>query len=97
MDHKSVYAGIIFFGLLYTPVEIVLGIIMNIISRKFEYEADRWSAETYQQPDSLIDALKKLSSNNLSNLSPHPLFVFLNYSHPTLMDRINAINKTRNV
>ena len=97
MEHKSVYAGIIFFGLLYTPVEIVLGIIMNVISRKFEYEADRWSAETYQKPDSLIDALKKLSSNNLSNLSPHPLFVFLNYSHPTLMDRMNAINKTRNV
>ncbi|MFQ5707070.1 MAG: M48 family metallopeptidase [bacterium] len=87
----SVYAGLIFFGLLYTPVELILAIFMQIFSRKNEYEADRFAAETTRDPDSMINALKKLSVHNLSNLTPHPLCVFLHYSHPPILARIDAI------
>jgi STE24 endopeptidase len=99
MKQESIYAGLLFFGLLYTPIELVLSIVMQMISRKHEYDADRFAAETVDEPDNLIDALKKLSATNLSNLTPHPFFVFLNYSHPPLMHRIQAIQdmKQRNV
>jgi STE24 endopeptidase len=91
MDKISIYAGLIFFGLLYTPVELVLSIVMNAISRKHEYEADRFAAETTPDPQNLIDSLKKLTTTNLSNLTPHPFYVFLNYSHPPILQRIKAI------
>jgi len=91
MEEASIYAGLLFFGLLYTPIELVLGIIMQIFSRKNEYEADRFAAETIDTPISLVEALKKLSATNLSNLTPHPFYVFLNYSHPPLLQRILAI------
>lgn len=93
MEQQSVYAGLLFFGLLYTPVELLLSIVLQIFSRKNEYEADRFAAETIKEPNSLVDALKKLSSSNLSNLTPHPFFVFLNYSHPPLLQRVQAIQK----
>jgi len=64
---------------------------MQMLSRKNEYEADRFAAETVDDPCSLVDALKKLSATNLSNLTPHPFYVFLNYSHPPLLQRIQAI------
>ena len=82
MEQPSIYAGLIFFGLLYTPVEMVLSIALQIISRRNEYEADRFAVETTTEPKSFVDALKKLTAENLSNLTPHPLYVFLNYSHP---------------
>jgi STE24 endopeptidase len=91
MDQSSIYAGLLFFGLLYTPVELILSIIMQIISRRHEYEADRFAAETAGDPVNMITALKKLSAANLSNLTPHPFYVFLNYSHPPLRERIKAI------
>jgi len=91
MEEESIYAGLLFFGLLYTPVELILSIIMQIFSRKNEYEADRFAADTIDTPLSLIEALKKLSATNLSNLTPHPFYVFLNYSHPPLLQRILAI------
>jgi STE24 endopeptidase len=91
MDDTSIYAGLLFFGLLYTPIELVLSIIMQALSRRNEYEADRFAARTIEAPVSLIDALMKLSATNLSNLTPHPFFVFLNYSHPPLLQRILAI------
>jgi STE24 endopeptidase len=91
MDHMSVYAGLIFFGMLYTPIEMVLSIIMQIFSRKNEYEADRFAAETMDGSENMISALKKLSRDNLSNLTPHPFYVFLNYSHPPVLKRIEAI------
>ena len=93
MEHISIYAGLIFFGMLYSPIELILSIFMQIFSRKNEYEADRYAAETTQDPNSMIEALKKLSVHNLSNLTPHPLYVFLNYSHPPVLERINAIRK----
>ena len=89
-----IYAGLLFFGLLYTPLELILSILMQMLSRKNEYEADRFAAETIDEPDNLIDALKKLTTTNLSNLTPHPFYVFLNYSHPPLLQRIQAILQT---
>ena len=91
MGQESIYTGLLFFGLLYTPIELVLSVIMHIFSRKNEYEADRFAAETIENPHNLIDSLKKLSSSNLSNLTPHPFYVFLNYSHPPLLQRLRAI------
>jgi len=91
MEQQSIYSGILFFGLLYTPLEMVLSVIMQALSRRNEYEADRFAAETIQHPQHLIEALKKLHAGNLSNLMPHPFYVFLNYSHPPLLQRIHAI------
>jgi STE24 endopeptidase len=91
MSQPSIYTGLLFFGLLYTPIELGLSTVMQIVSRKNEYEADRFAAETIDKTRNLTDALKKLSAANLSNLTPHPFYVFLNYSHPPLLHRIEAI------
>jgi STE24 endopeptidase len=93
MSSPSVYAGLIFFGILFSPLDLFLGIFMQILSRKNEYAADRFAVESTGNPRSLISALKKLAAHNLSNLSPHPFYVFLHYSHPSLIDRIKAIQK----
>jgi len=93
MEQQSIYAGLLFFGLLYTPIELLLSVVLHVVSRKNEYQADRFAAETIGKPSSLVDALKKLSANNLSNLTPHPFYVFLNYSHPPLLERIHAIQR----
>lgn len=95
MEQTSVYAGLIFFGLLYTPIESLLGIFMQILSRKHEYEADRFAAETIDDPETLVHTLQKLSVHNLSNLTPHPFYVFLHYSHPPVLQRIQAIRQKR--
>jgi len=87
----SIYTGLIFFSLLYSPVEMILSIFMQLLSRKHEFEADAFAAETTDDPESMIKALKKLSKDNLSNLTPHPFYVFLNYSHPPVLERIKAI------
>jgi STE24 endopeptidase len=86
----SFHIGLIAFGLLYSPISMLTGIIMSSLSRKFEYEADRYAQETYNAAP-LIAALKTLSKTSLSNLTPHPAFVFFNYSHPSLIQRIRAI------
>jgi len=93
VEQQSIYAGLLFFGLLYTPIELLLSIVMQMLSRKNEYQADRFAAETIDEPQSLVDALKKLSADNLSNLSPHPFYVFLNHSHPPLLQRVRAIQR----
>jgi STE24 endopeptidase len=95
MDKMSLYTGLIFFSLLYTPIELILSIFLQIVSRKHEYEADRFAAETTHQPKEMISALKKLARDNLSNLTPHPFYVFLNYSHPPMLERIRAIRSLR--
>jgi STE24 endopeptidase len=95
MDHTSIYAGLLFFGLLYTPVEMVLSVALHILSRRNEYEADRFATQTTGEPGSLVEALKKLHSDNLSNFTPHPFYVFLNYSHPTLLQRVQAIQRSK--
>lgn len=91
-----IYAGLIFFSLLYSPIEHILSILLNIISRKNELEADRFAVESTNSGTNLITALKKLSIENLSNLNPHKFFVFLNYSHPPILERINVIRKLSN-
>ncbi|OPL16335.1 MAG: peptidase M48 [delta proteobacterium ML8_D] len=93
MEHLSVYASLFFFGFLYTPLAMLIGIGENIISRKNEYEADAFAVKTYGDEDAMINGLKKLSVDNLSNLTPHPLKVFLDYSHPPVLDRIKAIRR----
>ncbi len=93
MGQQSIYAGLMFFGLLYIPIEMSLSILLQMMSRKNEYEADSFAVETIEEPRSLADALKKLSASNLSNLTPHPFYVFLNYSHPPLLERIQAIQQ----
>ncbi|MEX0906602.1 MAG: M48 family metallopeptidase [Balneolaceae bacterium] len=93
MEEMSVYAGLLFFGLLYSPIEMLLGIGMQMLSRKYEYEADRFAADTIENGEEMVNVLKKLSKDNLSNLTPHPVYVFLNYSHPPALQRIEAIRK----
>ena len=89
-SQPSFHMGLIAFGLLYSPLSLLLGLVMNTISRKNEFAADRFSAENYD-PLALSDALKKLSVNNLSNLRPHPVYVFFYYSHPPLLKRLQAL------
>ncbi len=91
MDQQPIYAGLLFFSLLYTPIEMVLSIGINMLSRNNEYEADSFAAETIENRSSMVNALRKLASDNLSNLTPHPFYVFLHYSHPPLLQRIRAL------
>jgi STE24 endopeptidase len=91
-DQPSFHLGLVAFGILYSPISLVSGLFMNIFSRKNEYEADKFTAQFGCQND-LISALKKLSGKNLTNLTPHPAYVFFHYSHPTLLQRIRALNK----
>jgi len=90
MEEMSVYTGLIFFGMLYAPLDMILSIFMQMISRKYEFEADEFASTTYRK-EPMVQALKKLSKDNLSNLTPHPFYVFLNYSHPPVLRRIKAI------
>lgn len=92
MDHISNYAGLIFFVLLYTPVSLALSIAANFVSRKHEFEADAFAAQTTGRPGAMISALKKLSATNLTNLTPHPLTVWLEYSHPPVLERVRALS-----
>ena len=86
----AIHLNLLAFGILYSPISRLLGIIMNIISRKNEYEADAYAA-THFKAQPLIEGLKKMSKDHLSNLTPHPAYVFVNYSHPTLLQRIEAL------
>ncbi len=89
---SSFHLSVIAFGILYSPVSLVLGIVFNVISRKHEYEADRF-AIGLSKPGALAEALKRLSLKNLSNLTPHPWYVYVHYSHPALLQRLAAIDK----
>ena len=87
----SFHVGLVAFGLLYSPISEITGLIMNYFSRKFEYQADDYAKNTFKA-EPLISSLKKLSKNSLSNLTPHKAYVFIHYSHPTLLQRIKNLN-----
>lgn len=90
VEVPSFHAGLIAFGLLYSPISEITGLIMNYFSRRFEYQADDYAKNTYKA-EPLITSLKKLSKNSLSNLTPHKAYVFMHYSHPTLLQRIKNL------
>jgi len=91
VSEPSFHIGLIAFGVLYTPISEITGLLMNYFSRKFEYQADNY-AKTNFGAMPLITSLKKLSKNSLSNLTPHKAYVFMHYSHPTLLQRIQNLN-----
>jgi len=90
VSSPSFHIGLITFGILYTPISAITGFLMGLFSRRFEYQADRFAKETFNG-DALIEALKKLSKNSLTNLTPHPWYVAIQYSHPTLLQRLQSI------
>ena len=89
---QAIHLNLIAFGILFSPISGVTGLLMNLYSRRNEYEADAYARETYNGTY-LANALKKLSVDSLSNLYPHPLYVFFHYSHPTLLERLREIEK----
>ncbi|MDZ7581573.1 MAG: M48 family metallopeptidase [Deltaproteobacteria bacterium] len=87
----SVYAGLVFFALVYAPLGFLSGLLMQAFSRRNEFAADRFAVDTTRAPDAMASALKKLAVDNLTNLTPHRFYVFLNYSHPPVLQRLQAI------
>ncbi|MFC0605420.1 M48 family metallopeptidase [Winogradskyella pulchriflava] len=92
VEQPSFHVGLIAFGLLYSPISELTGLVMNYVSRVFEYQADNYAKNTYKA-EPLITSLKKLSKNSLSNLTPHKAYVFMHYSHPTLLERVRNLQK----
>jgi STE24 endopeptidase len=92
IQEASFHSGLLVFGILYSPVSLLLGLMGNHLSRNHEFQADAFAAAHYSA-EHLSEALKKLSVKNLSNLQPHPLYVFFNYSHPPLLQRLKALKK----
>ena len=91
VNEISVYCGLIFFGMLYAPVSLVTSIFTTAMSRKNEFEADAYALEKTKKPEPLISMLKGLAASNLSHLTPHPMMVFLSYTHPPVNKRIEAV------
>ncbi|MAL64872.1 MAG: peptidase M48 [Candidatus Marinimicrobia bacterium] len=87
----SVHCGLVFFSMLYSPISLLTSIFTTALSRKNEFEADAYALETTKKVEPLVSMLKGLSASNLSHLTPHPLMVFLSYSHPPVIDRIAAV------
>jgi len=95
VDGPSVYAGVIFVSILLTPLRLALSVGSAALSRQHERQADRFSGSTLGRGDRLAAALTRLAKDNLSNLTPHPFYVFLNYSHPPLLERVRALGLRR--
>ena len=93
MQYASIYTFLIFFGFLFRSFEEIVNIGSTYMYRKQEFEADAFAIETTHLNDSFIASLKKLSVDNLSNVTPHPLKVFLEYSHPPVLQRIEEIKR----
>jgi STE24 endopeptidase len=87
----TVAVSLVLFTFLYEPVQFLFGVFSSIWSRKHEYEADAYAADAMDGPETLMSGLKKLSADNLTNLTPHPVHVFLHYSHPPLSQRLAAL------
>ena len=92
VEQPSFHIGLVAFGILYSPISTITELLMNILSRKFEYQADYFAQNTYNATD-LINALKKLTRKSFSNLTPHPAYVFMNFSHPSLYQRVKAMDE----
>ena len=90
ISNHSFHIGLIVFSILYTPISEIFSLIFNLFSRKFEYQADEYAKKTFDGKY-LIEALKTLSKDSLSNLTPHPKYVWWHYSHPTLFERITRL------
>ena len=90
MENPSFHVGLVVFGILYSPVSLLIGLLTNLISRKNEFAADNFALEFYDSKV-LASALKKLAVKNLSNMTPHPVYVFFHYSHPPLLERIKRL------
>jgi STE24 endopeptidase len=90
VSNTSFHVGLIAFGLLYSPVSMAINLFTNSLSRKFEYQADAYAANTHKA-EALASGLKTLSKDSLSNLTPHPAYVWFHYSHPPLADRLTQI------
>ena len=88
---NAFHLGLIGFSFIFSPIGLITGIFMNILSRKNEFEADEYAKKTYNG-ESLSLALKKLSVDSLTNLHPHPFYVFIHYSHPPLLERLKALS-----
>jgi len=91
VESPSFHLGLVVFGILYSPLSLLIGLVTNSISRKNEFEADKFVSDNYKSVY-LADALKKLSVNNLSNMMPHPAYVFFHYSHPPLLARLERLD-----
>ncbi|MEM9283967.1 MAG: M48 family metallopeptidase [Verrucomicrobiota bacterium] len=91
VKETSIYVSLVLFGILMTPVNDLLSVAGNYLSRKHEFEADAYAAKVTQNPEAMSEALRKLSKDNLSNLTPHPFYVFLNYTHPPVVERVRAL------
>ncbi|MEM6915808.1 MAG: M48 family metalloprotease, partial [Verrucomicrobiota bacterium] len=91
VKETSVAVSLVLFGILMSPLNDVLSIGSHWLSRKHEFEADAYAARVTGNPDAMAEALRKLSKDNLSNLTPHPFYVFLNYTHPPVPERIEAL------
>lgn len=87
----SPYVGLVLFAILFGPIGEILQVMSNVISRKHEFEADAYAAEVTGDGPSMINALRKLSKNNLNHLTPHPWYVFWHATHPPVVERIRAI------
>lgn len=87
----SIYAGIVFFAFLYSPIDLILSLVGNSLSRRFEFAADEFAARTTGRPEAMSAALKRLSVDNLSPLTPHPLKVFFSCRHPPVLARIRKL------
>jgi len=87
IENHSFHIGLVTFSILFTPISEISSLIFNLFSRKFEYEADEFAKKTFNG-EYLIEALKILSKDSLSNLTPHPKYVWWHYSHPTLFQRV---------
>jgi STE24 endopeptidase len=90
-SQQAIHLNLLAFVILFSPISGITGLLMNLYSRRNEFEADAYAREAFSGR-ALSDALKKLSVDSLSNLYPHPLYVFFHYSHPTLLQRLHAIN-----